>query len=467
MGLSALLRPLAGLWSIFAAFAFAGGMLSAMLSEGHLAPLFIAAAVGAGVPGVLILMATRGMKVKASAVEAVLLALAAWVTIPAAAALPFYLSGYFDGADALFEAYSAVTTTGAILIPPEELPRSLLLWRAMLSWLGGYSTLLLATAVFAALDRNLPAIRRSALLTIRPDDVFSHLRLASSRIALLYSLLTGGLAVMLMLSGQAPMDSIVYAMGALSTGGYAPVSGGLAEHMNGLGIFFLATGCLAGALNISIFWDALRDKTALLDPDLVGIGALIAGVAVVFYLSEPEPILRHLADALFDVTTAGYSLNHSLSAAPVAALFAALIGGAAASTTGGVKMSRILLLWRRMGSELSVLADPSSIVPVEFRGRLATDKALISVWAYVLAFIMTLAVGTVVLAIAGTSFLDGFTAVSAGLANAGPIYDTMAEGLAWTNLSVEARTLLIPVMILGRLEVIAALTALWALFFRR
>lgn len=467
MGLSALLRPLAGLWSIFAVFAVIAALASMALSERHLMPLFMASAVGAGIPGLLLLAATRGMQVKATAVEAILLAFAAWITTPAAAALPFYLSGYFDGADALFEAYSAVTTTGAILIPPEELPRTLLLWRGLLSWLGGYATLILATAVFAALDRDLPAIRRSALLTIRPDNVFSHLRLASSRIAMLYCGLTGIIFVGLLFTGLDAFDALIFAMSALSTGGYAPASGGLSELLSGAAIAILATGCLAGALNISMFWDALRDRSALKDPDLVGLAVLISGLALLFYLSEPEPVLRHLAEALFDVTTAGFSLTDGVSAAPLAMLFAALIGGAAASTTGGVKVSRILLLWKRMGAELALLSDPSSIVPVEFRGRHTEDRVLIAVWAYVLAFVTVLGVGAVLLSASGTPFIQAFTAVSSALANAGPLFNSAAADQDWTDIGTAGRTILIPVMILGRLEVIAALTAFWALFFRR
>ena len=467
MGLSGLLRPLAGLWSIFAGFALLAALLSFAFAEGYLAPLFIASALLTGVPGLLLLNATQGMKVQASAVEAVLLALVAWVTTPAAAAIPFQLSGFLEGQDALFEAYSAATTTGAILVPPEDLPRTLLFWRALLSWLGGYATLILAAGVFAAMDKGLPAIRRSALLTIRPDNVLSHLPLAAARIALLYGLISAALMVGLMISGTAFFDAVIYALGAVSTGGYAPASGGISETLSVTGMFLLAMGCLAGALNISIFWDALRDRTALLDPDLAGLAVLVGGVCLLFYLSEPEPLLRHAADALFDVTTAGYSIEGGVSAAPLAALFAALIGGAAASTSGGVKVSRILLLWKRMGAELAVLADPSSIVPVEFRGRRTADRSLIAVWAYVLAFVTVLGLGAVVLAALGTPFIQAFTAVSSTLANAGPLFESSADGQSWNDLEPVSRMALIPVMILGRLEVIAALTAIWALFFRR
>lgn len=467
MGTSALLRPLAGLWSLFGTLALLAALFSFSLGEGHLAGFFLASAMLAGVPGLMILTATRGMSVTASAVDAVLLALVAWSTTPAFAALPFYLSGYFTQGDAFFEAYSAVTTTGAILLPAEELPRSLVLWRALLSWMGGYATLMLAAAIFAALDKDLPAIRRSSLLTIRPDDVFSHLRLAAQRIGLLYLVITSTAAVALMFAGQDLFSASVLAMGAISTGGYAPFSGSLLEPLGVAGTTLVALTCLAGALNISLFWDALRDKTALVDPDLAGLAAMVGGVAVLFYISEPENPLRHATDALFVISTAGYSTVSQLSAAPLAAVFAALIGGAAASTTGGVKISRILMLWKRMGTELAVLADPSSVAPVKFRDRAAPDRSLLSVWSYVLAFAAVLGFGAIVLAIAGAAFEQAFGAVAAALANAGPLFQSLAPEQSWTDLSAAARAWIIPVMILGRLEVLAALTAIGALLMRR
>jgi trk system potassium uptake protein TrkH len=172
MALAALLRPLAALWVALGLVAALVGLAAFGLGERHLAPLFGATLVVGLVPGCLILAATRSMPVGASALDALVLGLLAWITIPLLAAVPFYLSGYFDTIDSLFEAYSSVTTTGAILLPPEDLPRSLVLWRAVLSWLGGFATVLLAIAVFAALDSDIPAIRRSTLLTIQADDVF-------------------------------------------------------------------------------------------------------------------------------------------------------------------------------------------------------------------------------------------------------------------------------------------------------
>ena len=467
MSLTALLRPLGLVWILIGLAAALTSIAAMAMGEGDMAPIFgVSASIGI-FPGLLLLIVTRGVSIKARAVEALGLALFVWITAPLIAAFPFYLSGLFGPLDAAFEAYSAVTTTGAILEDPENLPRSLVFWRSLLSWLGGYATILLAAAVFAALDRDAPAIRRSVLLTTHADNVFSHLDLAATRIAILYTLLTSIIWLALLFSGQSLYVATTLSMSALSTGGYSPVSTDLSTFLNPVSISVLVVGCSLGALNISMFWDSLQDKKALLDPDIGGLLVLILGVATLYFLAQPGLPTRHLADAIFAVTTSGYSTSAALSPVPVAALFAALIGGAAASTSGGVKVSRILLLWRRMEAELSLLADPSSVARVRFRDRPAPDRALIAIWSYVLAFAATLGLGGVLLSLNGLDFESSFSAVAAVLANAGPLYELSGSGHHWYSISDGAKIILIPIMILGRLEVLAALAAIWALFSRK
>jgi trk system potassium uptake protein TrkH len=467
MSLAALLRPLAALWVLVALVSVLAALAAVAVREVHLAPFFLVSTGLALVPGLMILSATQGLRVRASAMDALGLAFLAWVTTPAVAALPFWITGYFDPLDSLFEAYSAVTTTGATLLPADQLPRSLVFWRAILGWMGGYATLLLAIAVFAALDRDVPAIRRSPLLTIRADNVFSHLQQSARRVGLIYALVNGLVWLALLISGTEMFDATVLAMGAVSTSGYTPADGGLMAAFGFWPMVIVALGCLAGSVNVALFWDVLRDRGVLRDPDLAGMTALILGLALLYGLAAPHALHNHILDALFMVTTAGYSTTGALSPVPVAAVFVALIGGSAASTTGGVKISRILLLWRRMGSELAVLSDPSSVAPVTFRGRPAQDNALVGIWAYVLGFVACLGFGTLFLALAGLDFETAFLANAAALANTGPLLNEVHIGDGWRDIADKAKPILISAMVLGRLEVLAALAAIWALIIRK
>ncbi|RKR02803.1 potassium transporter TrkG [Maricaulis maris] len=463
----AFLRPLGALWVLLAGVALFAAFVAAAVGEPHLAPLFGTTALIAFIPGIFILTATRGLQSKASALDALGLALLSWITAPAMAALPFWLTGYFDPIDAVFEAYSAVTTTGATLLPAEDLPRSLIFWRAILAWLGGYASLLLAIGIFAALDRDIPAIRKSALLTLRSDNVFSHLPQAARRIGVIYTILTSLIWLGLLFGGNGLFTSTVLAMSAISTSGYTVADGGLLATIGPISTLWVVIGCLLGSLNIALFWDVLRDRSVLRDPDILGISALIIGLGFFFILARPGTPFSDFMDAAFIVSTSGFSAGGGVIPALAASIFVALIGGAAASTTGGIKVSRILLLWKRMGAELAVLSDPRSVVPVSFRGRRVHETALVGIWAYVLAFVGSIGLGTMALTAAGLNFEDAFLAMTAALANIGPLFDQSEPLASWSHLPDQTKPILISAMILGRLEVLAAIAAVWALFIRK
>lgn len=120
-----------------------------------------------------------------------------------------------------------------------------------------------------------------------------------------------------------------------------------------------------------------------------------------------------------------------------------------------------------MGAELAVLSDPRSVVPVSFRGRRVHETALVGIWAYVLAFVGSIGLGTMALTAAGLNFEDAFLAMTAALANIGPLFDQSEPLASWSHLPDQTKPILISAMILGRLEVLAAIAAVWALFIRK
>ena len=113
-----------------------------------------------------------------------------------------------------------------------------------------------------------------------------------------------------------------------------------------------------------------------------------------------------------------------------------------------------------------MLADPSSIVPVSFRGRPARDSALIGIWAYVLGFLACLGLGALLLSLIGMDFETAFLANASALANIGPLLNEVRAGDGWRDIADSAKPILISAMVLGRLEVLAAVAAIWALFIR-
>ncbi|MFS2317631.1 potassium transporter TrkG [Maricaulis sp. D1M11] len=467
MAFPALIRPLSGFWIALGVMAALNALFAMAWNEPVMVVAFLTLSLLCVFFAGMVLLLTRGLSSRAGTSDALVLGLLVWISGPLLAALPFLSTPQFTFEQAVFEAVSAFTTTGAILHPPEALPQSLVFWRHLLAGLGGLVTLIMATALLAALDRNGPGVRRSFLLTLNPDNVFAHLPIAARRIAMVYGVMILVVAGLLILDGQTGPDALAFALSGLSTAGLMPFSGALGDDLSGFGLFVLAVASLAGALNIAIFWDALRDRRALLDPDLAALAVMVLALALVFMIVDMDHVFDRVFDAIFIVTTSGWQIHEGQIPVPVAALFAVLIGGAAASTAGGVKVSRVFLLWWRMGAELNKLMDPSGIQRVKFRGRHVADSLLITIWSYVLGFAAVLGLGGLLVALQGVSFEPAFSVTVAALSNTGPLFAQTGEGHAWSTLPKPVYHILIPVMILGRLEVLAGLAAIWALVIRR
>jgi trk system potassium uptake protein TrkH len=363
----------------------------------------------------------------------------------------------------VFEAYSALTTTGAVILPPEAAPRSIILWRSVVAWMGGLASLVLAATIFAALDRRGVGLRRTSLLTVERSDLFTNFGRALRRLGAIYAAMTGLGALGLALTGAPLFEAICLSLAALSTSGLAPFSGGLLQQLNIAGMLLMVILCLAGAWNFAVMYDLVtRRRMGRGTGEMRAIiaAACIVALAAVALLGLPV-LLPAFFDALFAITTSGYQSTSQSIAGPAVWLLLALVGGSTISTSGGVKMPRILLLVRRSAGELEVLAHPSATVRTQFSGRPVSDTALAGVWVYALAFPIALALGAVLIGMGGADFDAAWRMSAAALSNAGPL-----AAVDWSQQSPASLYAACVMMVLGRLEVLAAAAAIYVIFAR-
>ena len=422
---------------------------------------FITAVLGLFVGGA-VLAGTARLTRPAGAAAALRLAFYGWLLTPLLAAPPLVLQ-LESGAGGVFESYAALTTTGAVLNAPEESPRSIVLWRCYLAWLGGLASLVLAATVFAALDRRGVGLRRTSLLTVERSDLFTNFGRAFRRLGAVYGLVTALGMVALMAFGAAPFDALCLGFAAVSTSGLAPQSGPLFDWLSPAAVLVMALLCLAGAWNAAVLYEWLsRFRTQRGTGELRAMVAVAGayGLAAAIFVA-PQTLPAGVLDAVFAVTTAGYQSAASAPAPAAALLLLALVGGSTISTSGGVKMPRILLLMRRAGGELSVLSHPSAAVRTRFAGRPVSDTALAGVWVYALAFPVALGFGAVLIGLGGAEFGAAWRAAAASLSNAGPLAGAAFSELTGVSLAFSAL-----LMVAGRLEVLAAAAALYVIFAR-
>jgi trk system potassium uptake protein TrkH len=423
---------------------------------------FFFTAIAGGFSGGVILAGTRGADSPAGAPAALRLALYGWLLVPLLAAAPLVIVNGSLSAG-VFEAYSALTTTGAVILPPEAAPRSIILWRSLAAWMGGLASLVLAATIFAALDRRGVGLRRTSLLTVERSDLFTNFGRALRRLGAIYAAMTGLGALGLALTGAPLFEAICLSLAALSTSGLAPFSGGLLQQLNIAGMLLMVILCLAGAWNFAVMYDLVtRRRMGRGTGEMRAIiaAACIVALAAVALLGLPV-LLPAFFDALFAITTSGYQSTSQSIAGPAVWLLLALVGGSTISTSGGIKMPRILLLVRRSAGELDVLAHPSATVRTQFSGRPVSDTALAGGWGYALAFPFALALGAVLIGMGGADFDAAWRMSAAALTNAGPL-----AAVDWSQQSPASLYAACVMMVLGRLEVLAAAAAIYVIFAR-
>ena len=434
------------------------------------AALMGVSAVVTGMVGLLLITGSFRSRTRESTAEAILFLMLFWLFVPVVCAVPFIALGSVDRVvPAMFESVSAVTTTGASRLDPDAQSRTLLFWRALLQYFGGTCTATFAVVILAALNLTGTGIHRSALFTFRTGELFSRLVGIGRLVAAVY-LFLAALAFMLMVAGGTEaFDAACLALSGIATGGLSPRAGPLANFLSPFSATVLALLCLFGAFNIAIVWDALRTRRLRMALRLVthfehrGLLAMTVGLiltTVVFaslYNLGPAVL-----DSVFFMSTAAFRYDVvSLDMVPAPILITvALIGGSALSTAGGVKVIRLLLLFRHLGTDVARLSHPSRVVPVQFRKTRVGDEEFLSIWMYFFGYALCFAFGALALTSAGLQLEDGLAVSASSLANIGPLLELTlpASGLRYGDFTTLQMIISTVLMLVGRVEVLIALS---------
>jgi trk system potassium uptake protein TrkH len=477
--LSILLIGLAGLMLL--------PVLSALAVEADaLAGLFLVSGLVVAVVSGGLIAALRGLIRPLERMHSLLVAVAAWPVIAAAAALPIVMSGASGFGLAIFETISALTTTGfTTFAAPEELPAPLILWRAVLQWYGGFLTLLMLVLVLAPVEAGGLPHRRVSLAT--GDLPRRRVRIGRQvRIILAAYLITSSVCLLwLVLSGVEPFEALCLSFATVSTGGLTPRGEPLDFYVPAVGQIGLIVFMIVGAT--SVLWQGMivqRDRHQLRrhrESYAVIVVAVALGlvIAELYHLAAGRDLSAFgiaLREGLFAgaslVSTTGFHVREeSLSVLPLAAVFAvALIGGGAMSTSGGLKLFRVGVLMVHAERELARSLFPHGVQKMRFGGR-EWRGGVQAIYTMVLSAILVLTAAILVLSFSGMAFAPAITAGVAALSNVGPIYgagpDPAAPWPALSALPAPALVMLAAAMVLGRVEVLALFAVVNIAYWRR
>ena len=403
--------------------------------------------------------------------EGFVLAGGMWLLFCLFGALPFYFSGYFGGyIDAFFEAASGFTTTGSsILTNVELLPRGILFWRSFTSWLGGMGVLVFTLAFLPSMGARTHNLLRAEATGPVASKLVPKTAQSSQILYTIYIALTGTEVLSLHLAGMPWFDAWVHTFATVCTGGLSIKNTSIGAYGSPAIEAIVLIFMILSSINFAVFFLVLtRRLRGVLRSDefWAFLGILGAAAGLVFLnltltsAADGQDSLSTLRHSLFQtasvMSTTGFStvdFNLWPEFSKIVLILLTFIGGCAGSTSGGLKVARLLLLLRCIRRDVKKISHPRSVKVVTLEGKVVEESTLRRVSTFFFVYVLTVALTCLVISLDGFSFTTTVTAALASVSNVGPGLDMvgpMGNFSAFSGLSKAALALC---MIIGRLEI--------------
>lgn len=429
--------------------------------------------------GLLVVAAYEDAPVQLGVKEGFLLTTLCWLTLTAFSAVPFVGLG-LSYSDAFFEAMSGLTTTGStVLVGLDQLPRGILLWRALLQGVGGLGIIAMAIII-------LPFLRVGGMQLFhaessdRSEKVMPRALELTIAIAGIYLLLLVMCTTAYVFFGMTLFDAVCHALTTVSTAGFSTHDASFGFFQSAALEWTCIVFMIAGALPFVIYIKMARGQSSAISSDTQVRGFLMflfsIWFIVAFWLGATRDIawMDALRAAAFNVTsiitTTGYVTEDFTAWGTFAfGLFYILyfFGGCSGSTTGGVKIYRLQVAGMLTRSHFLHLISPNRIVTLVYSGRRLPDDVPFSVIAFLAIYMATVGVFTVILSAMGLDFITALSSATQAVGNVGPgLGEYVGPSGSFSSIPTAAKWVLSAAMLLGRLELFTVLVLLRPEFWR-
>ena len=408
-----------------------------------------------------------------------------WTVLSAFGAIPLYVTnaGWHSYIDALFEAVSGLTTTGATVLPRglDMMPRSLLYYRSQLHWLGGMGIIVLAVAVLPMLGiGGMQLYRAETPGPMKESKLTPRIGQTARAHWIVYVLLTAVCGATYWLLGMSVFDAICHAFSTIATGGFSTHDASIGFFKSPTLEWFVMLFMALSSINFAVHYIAWRERAPWVyfrDPE---VRAFVGTVAMFCVLAiAPLVLLGTYPDAgtavrmaMFQVVSYGTTTGFATADpsrwplyAPMLLMLCGFMVGCAGSTAGGVKVVRLLLFMKQAQRELQRLIHPSAEVPIKLEGRVVPDEIVYAVGGFFSVYIGFTIVLTFVMMTTGLDPVTAFSAVAACINNMGPGLNQLNASMA--SVTDFGKCVLIFTMLLGRLEIFTLLIIFTPGFWRR
>lgn len=476
MRVHVVIRYIGMVMQFIAAFMFLSAVVSMLNdSDSALYPLLLSSFLTSllGLFPLIFSQKAEDIKIK----EGYAIVVGSWLVASVVGMFPYLIwGGEFSVINAWFESVSGFTTTGAsILNDIEFLPRGLLFWRAASAWIGGVGVVMFALVILPSMGRSRHMLSNVEISTIAKDNFHYRSRVIIRILAFVYVGLTLITTISLKLAGMTWFDSVTQAMSACSTCGFSTKNASIGFWDSPTIELILIIAMTLSAIHFGILYASVTGrKNNIFRSEVVrtfiGMMAIISIVISISLLHNGiydtwfESIRHSTFQVVSVTTTSGFATADTNTWTPLAIMlliFSSVVCGCAGSTSGGLKVDRMLIAAKVIRNRMQVQLHPNAIIRVKVDGKVQEEGVLNLVMTFIVAYIMVALIGTIVYTIFGLDLVTSLTASIACVSNVGPGFGEVGSLDNFADLPAVLKLNSTLLMLIGRLEIFGIIQLLF------
>ena len=473
---------------------FATGILLLILGTFMLIPFFVqflydeesnaflsSASITAFI-GILLVLTNLEEEKKLNLQQAFLLTTLSWLSIAIFGCIPFLLSGlHLSFVDAFFESMSGITTTGSTIISNlDNAPKSILIWRALLQWLGGIGVIVMAITILPLLNiGGMQLFRMESSDTT--EKILPRTREVTLIISIIYLILTFSCGLVYWMVGMNVFDSVAHSMTTIATGGFSTYSSSIGYFQNPkievVSIVFI----ILGSMPFIVYLKFIKGdkKIFFKDSQIKGLIYILVISALLMFLyllfnNKEYSYVENLRISVFNVVsilsgtgyvTSDFSLWGKFPL--IFFLFLMFIGGCAGSTTCGIKIFRFQILGRFILNQIKKLVYPHGVFSIKYNNEKISNTFIYSIITFIFIYFFIFFILAALLSLNGLDFITSLSGSASAISNVGPgLGEVIGPNGNYSNLPSFSKLILSFGMLLGRLELFAVLILFFPSFWK-
>lgn len=392
-----------------------------------------------------------------------------WLVACVVGMFPYLVwGGDFNLVNALFESVSGFTTTGATIIGDiEALPRGLLFWRFSTCWIGGMGVVMFALAILPAIGRSKMMLANVEMSTLAKENYRYRTQMIVQILSVVYVGITLLSTLLLKAAGMNWFDALCHAMSGVSTCGFSTKSLSLAFYNSPILEAVLIATMITAGVHFGLIYatvtgkrgNLFRSEVARVYLCVIAVASVL--IAISLFAAELYPTFgQSFRHALFQVssliTTTGFATadtNTWTSFAMLILVFVSLVCACSGSTTGGIKMDRLVLAYKMLKARMKQQRHPNAVIRIKLDGTIQESDMLHTVMVFIVAYLMLLLVGSLLGTLFGLDMTTAFTSAVACVGNVGPGFGEVGSMDNYAAMPVVMKYVDALLMLFGRLEI--------------